>query len=83
MQKTHVSFINSKILILQRSQLILAILCFVQEHTGTTLMHSPTALTRPLLTSWTSMPRSKRGLPLRYLKDSNAVAHSVDTGSET
>ena len=37
------------ILILLRSPLILLLLCFVQAYTGTTLMHFPTALTRPLL----------------------------------
>ena len=49
-------FVNSKILILLRSQLILPLLCFVQTYTGTTLMHSPTALTRFLLTYWISLP---------------------------
>ena len=36
---------GKKILILPNSQLILPPLCFVQAYTGTTLMHSPTALT--------------------------------------
>ena len=55
-------FVNSKILILLRSQLILPLLCFVQTYTGTTLMHSPTALTRFLLTYWISLLRLKQGL---------------------
>ena len=50
------------ILILLRSPLILLLLCFVQAYTGTTLMHSPTALTRPLLIYWISLPRLKQGL---------------------
>ena len=52
-------FVNSKVLILLRSQLILPLLCFVQTYPGTTLMHSPTGLTRPLLTYWISL---KQGL---------------------
>ena len=55
-------FVNSKVLILLCSQLMLPFLCFVQAYTGTTLMHSPTALTRPLLTYWISLPRLKQGL---------------------
>ena len=59
-------FVNSKILILLRSQLILPLLCFVQAYTGTTMMHSPIALTRPLLTYWISLPRLKQGLWLIF-----------------
>ena len=57
-------FVHSKILILLRYQMILPPLCFVQAHTGTTLRHSPTALTRSLLTYWISLPRFKQGLLL-------------------
>ena len=47
---------------LECSQLILPLLCFVQAYNGTTLMRSPTALTRPLLTCWIGFPRLKQGL---------------------
>ena len=54
-------FVNSKVLILLRSQLILPLLCFVQAYMG---QHwcSPTALTRLLLTYWISLPHLKQGL---------------------
>ena len=47
---------------LKCSQLILPLLCFVQAYNGTTLMHSPTALIKPLLTCWIGFPHLKQGL---------------------
>ena len=56
-------FVNSKILILLRSQLILPLLCFVQAYTGRIMMHSPIALTWPFLI------RSLRNKSPPYIKD--------------
>ena len=45
-----------------RSPLILPHLCFAQPNTGTTSMYSQIASTRPLLTSYISMPHWKQEL---------------------
>ena len=72
-------FVNSKVLILLRSQLILPLLCFVQAYMG---QHwcSPTALTRLLLTYWISLPHLKQGLWL-IVQRSNGLMMTLNNSS--